>query len=520
MNKSLFYLVALFLLAVSAQATRPFRQFVTLPDGTEHPLPLKFMGCPSCGFGSETGSSMIDLRAFDTTGNDGLGIYGRSAKGILPSIGSPEIPVVMIDFPDLSFMEGTTMEKVDRIFNEEGYADQEHPNYKYTQSAGSVRDYYRFSSGGLFTPHFSVVAKVTATNNHSYYGKNSSATVSGSDVNLGSLVTEALQKAVQEGVDLSKFAADASGVPLVIVYFAGLGEHAAYGEGAADLIWPKFSSASRTVNGQLVKSYYVCNEAFASYKAADDYATTGNVIETDRFICGIGVMIHELGHALGLPDVYDTKYQTPERPTPAYWSVMDYGQYQQRGYKPMQFSAYERSCLGWLELKELPAEGEVSIQPMEGYIMRNQELASQYYILESRTDNKWYDEATFGRGMLLWQINYKKNYWSSNIPNNNLNEQCLHVVPADGVWQGTSSTKGYSGDLYPTDSRSADAPSYPTLNLYGNLVKDIHMEGDAVKMTHEGTEGIQSATTRPADQRTFNLNPWIRISEGRKILNR
>lgn len=519
MHKRFLYLITCLLVAGMMQAARPFRQFVTLPDGTIEYLPMPTMGCPSCDFGHGESESLIGLRAFDTTGEDGLGIFGRSAKGILPSIGSPEIPVVMIDFPDLAFMESTTPEKVDRIFNEEGYADQENPSLKYTQSAGSVRDYYRFCSNEAFSPHFNVVAKVTATNNHSYYGKNSGA-AAGSDPQVGTLVTEALQKAAEEGVDFSKFATDGAGVPLVIIYYAGLGEHAAYGAGSEDLIWPKFSSASRSVNGQTVKSYYVCNEAFAQYVKADDYDTTGNVIEKSRFTCGIGVMIHELGHALGLPDIYDTKYQTPKRPTPCYWSVMDYGQYQQNGYRPMHFSAYERSCLGWLELTELPTTGEVSMNPMEACIMRNPEVSTQYYIMEPRTANKWYDEGAFGRGMLLWQINYKRSYWTGNTPNNTFNDQCIHVVPADDTWQGVDTTTGYSGDLYPRDSKNPDAPSYSTLNLYGNQLYNIRMEGDAVKMSHEDTEGIQHQTTSSATQRTYDLNPWIRISEGQKILNR
>lgn len=41
-----------------------------------------------------------------------------------------------------------------------------------------------------------------------------------------------------------------------------------------------------------------------------------------------------------------------------YWDLLDYGQYYQNGYRPVEYSAYERSYMGWLDVKELGDEAQ------------------------------------------------------------------------------------------------------------------------------------------------------------------
>ena len=84
---------------------------------------------------------------------DGMGEYGRTGRGILPSIGTPTIPVIMVSFADKDFQPATTAEKVSRLLNETGYADEKF-------CAGSVKDYFRAQSDGMFVPHFEIAAQV------------------------------------------------------------------------------------------------------------------------------------------------------------------------------------------------------------------------------------------------------------------------------------------------------------------------------------------------------------------------
>lgn len=507
--------------ATCAMATRPLRQTLTLADGRIVTLEKKVTTCPSEM--SATGRNEVKRRSFATTDPTGLGIYGQSAKGTLPSVGEREIPVVMVAFSDKGFMTETTREKVGRLFNEEGYNDLDGGEGSGQKAAGSVRDYFTYNSDGMFRPHFTIVDSLTLDGDYASYGRNNA---SGSDSNMSGFINEALNKAVANGTDFKPYVDEVQGgVPLVVFFFAGPGEHASYEDGCEDYMWPKYMSTSRTIDGVRFNSCFVGNEVMQDYAPAEDYEETGHVIVKGQHISGIGVLIHELGHALGLPDEYDTKYQTPLRPTPDFWSVMDYGQYQENGYRPMQYSAYERCCLGWLELKELTQESQlVTIAPHEAYIVHNPEAENQYYILETRSENPWYRSARFGTGMLVWQINYQQSLWTGNTPNNALDKQCIHVVPADGQWQSNATRKQWSefrSDLFPGDSDTSTSPlgrPYTTAEFYGLPIFRISDDGEGHVSFFTMTDGIKSNRVQTTDVR-HDINPWIYVKDGKKYLN-
>ncbi|MBQ0164353.1 MAG: M6 family metalloprotease domain-containing protein [Bacteroidales bacterium] len=490
---------------LSTQATRPMRQVINLKNGKQFVLEKK--GC-SCNYTART-FTQSKRRSFDTTSPDGLGIYGQSAHGTLPSVGEIEIPIVMAGFADCTFQTATTRKKIERLFNEEGYHDLDCPATELADdiyAAGSVRDYFIYNSGGLFKPHFTVVDSVTVSGNREQYGKNSKTT---HDVGKSDFVNEALRLAAQNGADFKPFLSASGSVPLVIVLFAGPGEHASYEEGSENYLWPCYQQGSRSAGGVLFNSYFIGNELMQDYKPADDYATTHKVFIIGQHIAGIGVLIHELGHALGLPDEYDTTSSTPLRPTPDYWSVMDYGQYQENSYRPMQYSAYERSCLGWLDLKPLEANaGSVTVNPGEGYIVRNPETDTQYYILETRSENPWYRSNRFGTGLMVWHIDYVKSLWTGNRPNNDLNRQCIRVVPADSTWQSNSTRNTWSefrSDLYPGDSNPSTAiygRPYTKAEFYGLPIFDIADDGEGHVSFNTQTEGI---ATTPANRINISM---------------
>ena len=93
-------------------------------------------------------------KAIYASTTDGLGKKGVMSRGSVPSIGEYRIPVVMVQFNDLKFKSTTTVEKMNRYYNEEGYSDE-------SGAVGSVRDYFKDQSGGQFIPTFDVVGIVT-----------------------------------------------------------------------------------------------------------------------------------------------------------------------------------------------------------------------------------------------------------------------------------------------------------------------------------------------------------------------
>ncbi len=406
-------------------------------------------------------------------GSDGLGTVGKpAAKGVVKGVGSPVIPVIMVEFSDKKFLSTTTEEKLSRALNEKGYNDEE-------GCKGSVNDYFNAQSAGLFTPTFDVVAKVGVEKGYAYYGKNGGSTI---DLNTTVLVKEAIAAAQEKGVDFSKYAEDGE-VPLVSIYYAGPGEHSAYEAGCDDYLWAHFSTMrNTTVGGVKFASFFVGNELLQSYSGTEN----DPVVESAEFD-GIGIFIHEFGHALGLPDFYYTGnnaavYNRLE--TLSYWSVMDYGQYWYDGYAPIGYNAYERSYMGWLDVKELTEACYAELYPFgsekgaTAYCIKNPTNEKEYFLLENRQEDTWYP-ALLGHGMLITHVDYDASLWNNNTLNNTETRQRFSYVPADNTkYNEDGSITGYQGDLFPGTTNATEFSDETTpaakLNEGGMLGKPLY----------------------------------------------
>lgn len=482
--------------------------------------------------------------------SDGLGSYKQSAAGVVKSIGQPVIPVIMANFADRTFQDTIDAVKVTRLFNEEGYHDE-------TYTRGSVKDYFTSQSSGLFIPTFEVVATITLPKGYAYYGKNSSNGYL--DVNLSEFVSQSISQAA-ESVNFSRFATNGE-VPLVVIMYAGPGEHSSFEEGSADYLWAKFSSCNVTTdNGATrIRSFFVGDELLQNYTGTAD-----NPIVSSTYIDGIGLFCHEFGHALGLPDFYYTGSNatiSDTLRTMDYWSIMDYGQYFRNGYLPPGYTAYERSYMGWLEVKELTQAQYTQLYPFsradEGataYVLRNPENECEYYLLENRQPDTWYSKR-MGQGMLITHVDYDKSAWNSNIVNTQPNHLRMDFVPADNVKDGISASNGssatlfdgYKGDLYPgtsgnTSFTDTSVPAATLLTgstkLLGKPLYNIAQSDDGVisfSFLDPSLTGIASPSISPAeaDSPTAYTLTGVRVndlehaaagvyilSNGRKIIKR
>lgn len=347
---------------------------------------------------------------------DGLGKYGTSALGAIPSIGNIKIPVIMVEFSDMKFADGHDQAKISRFMNEEGYCEESN-----TMQKGSVRDYFVSQSRGAFTPDFDVVAKVTLNNKYSYYGANSSTRT---DVRSFQMFRDAVSAAISQGVDFDKYEIKYS-IPNVIILYAGYGEATG---GDPETIWPHeldLTTGYNTVGNYIFGSYFMGNELSGS---------------TGTQLMGMGVMVHELSHAMGLPDIYETnyKYQNTDQPM-GVWSVMDGGEYYPgtTAYSPVGYNAYERSFMGWLNIRELKdAESVVltSEADNEGefaVMVRNPSESKEYFILENREPATWFPE-TYGTGLLMYRIAYDRSAWNTNDVNTYQDKKRAMVITASG----------------------------------------------------------------------------------------
>ncbi len=346
-----------------------------------------------------------------------------------PARGEQRAVVILAQYQDVKFNLPDPQDYFTRMLNQEGFSDY--------HATGSARDWFIHSSNGIFQPTFDVFGPVTLQKNREFYGGNDAFDQD-----------NAPQKMAIEGcrqlnpdVDFSKYDCDGDGViDNVFVVYAGRGEASG---GPAESVWPhawKISSAepgsAYTFDGVKLDRYACVNEWELSdqgygYRPA-----------------GIGSFIHEFSHVMGLPDLYSTQYAEGTF-TAGAWSAMDYGSYSNDCCTPPQYSAWERSALGYSEPEPLQGKGNIALRPLEqgdAYIIPT-EKENEFFIIENRQQSGW-DSYIPGHGMLVWHIDYDADIWRRNALNNDPTHNCVDIIEADG----TRDEKSRGGDCFPGDA--------------------------------------------------------------------
>ena len=154
----------------------------------------------------------------------------------------------------------------------------------------------------------------------------------------------------------------------------------------------------------------------------------------------ISVLAHELGHYLGLPDLYNTQVKPSgdwKDYDVTYASVMSGGSWGEKpdgGYIPYSMDVWSRYVLGWVEPVTATKSGTYNLvsQTYNG----NQDFAAlridtqndnEYYLLENRQHQKWdagiaksYEGASLTSGIILWHVDMGvfDKYFDENAVNN------------------------------------------------------------------------------------------------------
>ena len=331
----------------------------------------------------------------------------------------------------------------------------------YANQQGCVRHYYLENSyGALNITTVSLPSDIGWLNSPedaSYY-------TSGGDYGLGAYPNNA-QKLVEDAVDLADsfvnyavYDNDGDGwVEGLMIVHSGRG--AEYTMNVNDIWSHKWGINPRLRDGKYISTYSMMPEYWVS---------------PGDMTCG--VYVHELGHVLGLPDLYDTDYSSNGI---GRWSVMAAGSWNGvNGNSPSHFDAWSKVQLGFVTATNVASTmmdasiPEVENNPTIYRLWTSGASGSEYFLVENR-QKTGYDSALPGEGLLIWHID-------DGVSTDNDNEwyppdhmggghYLVALEQADSLWHLEKKiSQGNNGDPYPgsSDNREFGPLTMPNSNSY------------------------------------------------------
>jgi len=418
---------------------------------------------------AQRGSLTMQVKSFKMPSSSGrLNATGSNASADVPAKGERHIPIILVEFQDKKF--NNTPEKIieSMLTGPEG-----------------VSQYFIDQSNGAYKPVFDVYGIYCLSEDREYYGGRTSAT---KDKGIGWMVTEACQLAADDGVSFKPYDTDNDYYcDVVIVIYAGVGEAQAAGY-HPEAIWPcnwTLDAAkyySRGGNGAFSPSQ---GDPYVNHFAVFNELHGSN--DNGKTIDGIGTFVHEFGHCLGLPDMYDTG--SNDNYGMGNWDIMCLGCYANDGYSPIGYSAYEKVFMGWIEYIKpepntyytLPIWNQKSAATDKAVCIVSDVNKNEYFILENRQRVGW-DSFLPGQGILITHITYSASQWTNNKPNNE-KIQLITLIPADNKLSAYSE----SGDLWPQGNRHSftdESTPAAVLNMeaYGDVTGKAGFLGKPVTL--------------------------------------
>ena len=343
---------------------------------------------------------------------------------------------------------------------------------------GSVRDVYLQSSFNQLDIQSTVVEWVTLDFTEAYCANGNS----GLTTRIHECLTNALDKAAAAGVNFGEYDEDNNGFIDGITFFhsgyaAEWGGNDAFGTNRSDRIWShKWAIYTTNWNNNGVRVYeYHINPSL--------WSTSGSNIGR------IGVVAHETGHFLGLPDLYD--YGDPtygDGEGIGSWGLManSWGFDGSQLYPP-HMSAWSKYVLGWVNPTVVTSPGTYQLGQAcdndDAIIISQGYPNGEYLLIENRQPCGF--ETRMGQGGLtIFHIDSNANNivgypQQSGWPTNG-NHYIVALLQADSSYGlERSFNRGDVGDMFHAGGVNSIGPSgtsngatYPNTKAYqgGNIV--------------------------------------------------
>ena len=377
--------------------------------------------------------------------------------------------VILLRFSDHASRALPSTTDLDVLMN----ADGGHPSLAPT---GSVRDCYLENSYGQFSLDSTVVYWITLPNTEAYYANGNSG--------LTSRTHEALRYALDvldadPSFQFADFDQDSDG-DIDAITFLHSGYGAEFGGTSSDGAYygDRMWSHKWAIFGGWVSSDGV--SVYTYHISPGIWGTSGNAIGR------IGVICHETGHFLGLPDLYDGNDSDGDG-----WSGSGIGSYGLMAnswgfdgsqYYPPHFSAWSKIALGWVTPTVISSAGSYTAAQAETSPVAyriNLGYASGEYLLVENRQATGFDAAMPQGGLCIFHIDESAGDTTEGYPGQsnwpgNGNHYRVALLQADGTYDlERGRDRGDSTDVYRSGSNSELGPTTtPSTDGYqgGNIV--------------------------------------------------
>ncbi|HTQ45527.1 MAG TPA: M6 family metalloprotease domain-containing protein, partial [Polyangiaceae bacterium] len=385
----------------------------------------------------------------------------------------------------------------------------------HSTATGSIVDYWSWASGNRIHVRGEVVATVTLPHPCSYYtwnsyGVNSLATPN----NDAGMVQDAIA-ACDPSVDWSRYDRNGDGfVDMLWIVHAGLGAEMT---SRSTNFWSLTSSLSGGWSGTVS---YQTNDPVPGSSTSKIHIDRFTILpEISGFVPGgmseIGVYCHEFGHALGLPDLYDTNaLGGTSFSGPGQWSLMSTGAYGGDAHSPSSPSGLGAWPLLYLQFTSpvIPTQDTlVTMTPLSSggpvfeYCFQG-EYYPEHFLVEARY-REGFDSHLPNDGILITMVDDA--IIGGSLASNRINagpSPGLRVLEADDRFDLVSGyDHGDPGDPLPGSLNVVhlDDNTLPSLRMMSGAVTNLYLDG--VSRAGPATQvdlHVRAAAWQPIDDAT------------------
>lgn len=363
------------------------------------------------------------------------------------AIGEQKVIVILIEFRDVKHNR-------DKAFFEDLIFSHTNP--------WSLYSYYKRASDGKMELSGVILGWYSSLKDMAYYGKDGNS-FDNANCDESELVKEALSLASKDGFDFSEYDNNGDGkIDHLIIVHAGPGQEINNKPYGTNCIWSRYGKIQppELIDGLYASKYCMVSE-----------------------FSPIGVIAHEFGHSLGLPDLYDNKFTSNGI---GIWGVMGYGVWFMGGKYPSLPCAWSKVYLGWVKPDVVTNDGKIILNNERNQIIKIPIDENEYFLIENLRGtglNEYFPD-----GLLIWHIDDSVGCVEANDVNNNVHHKRVDLEEADGYFDLDKRINyGDSDDIYNDDNARSFSP-YTIPNSFSYSGKDTGITIENIKVNDKCIE--------------------------------